>query len=322
MLIKIRKTSDVAASEITPKAVFENRRHFLKTAAFAGAGLAAAGLPSFPAFAARTPLEGVVKTKWSAKNMPENDQPTDYDDITSYNNYYEFGTGKSDPAQNARNFKTKPWEIVVEGECAKPGKISFEDLIKPETLEERVYRHRCVEAWSMVVPWTGVPLAHVLKRFEPTADARFVAFETLLDPKAMPGQHYKVLDWPYREGLRMDEAMNELPLLAVGIYGDVIPNQNGAPVRLVVPWKYGYKGIKSIVKIRFQKEMPPTSWNQAASNEYGFFSNVNPQVSHPRWSQASERRIGEFLKRPTLMFNGYEEEVAALYKGMNLRKWH
>jgi len=322
MLIKSRKTSDVLGSEITPRTVFENRRSFLKTAAFAGAGLVAGTLPTLPAYAARTPLSGVQKTKWSAENMPENDPVTDYKDVTSYNNFYEFGTGKSDPKANAQDFKPTPWEISVEGACGKPGKISFEDLIKPETLEERVYRFRCVEAWSMVIPWVGISLASVLKRFEPTSDAKYVAFETLFDPEQMPGQRQPVLKWPYKEGLRIDEAMHPLSILAVGIYGEVMPNQNGAPVRLVMPWKYGFKSIKSIVKIKFQKTMPPTSWNDAAAREYGFYSNVNPAVRHPRWSQDSERRIGEIFKRKTLMFNGYADEVASLYEGMDMRKWY
>lgn len=322
MLIKSRKASDVLGSEITSRTVFENRRSFLKTAAFAGAGLVAGTLPTLPAYAARTPLSGVQKTKWSAENMPENDPVNDYKDVTSYNNFYEFGTGKSDPKANAQDFKPTPWEISVEGACGKPGKISFEDLIKPETLEERVYRFRCVEAWSMVIPWVGISLASVLKRFEPTSDAKYVAFETLFDPEQMPGQRQPVLKWPYKEGLRIDEAMNPLSILAVGIYGEVMPNQNGAPVRLVMPWKYGFKSIKSIVKIKFQKTMPPTSWNDAAAREYGFYSNVNPAVRHPRWSQDSERRIGEIFKRKTLMFNGYADEVASLYEGMDMRKWY
>ncbi len=320
MLIKYRNASDVLSSEITPKSVFDQRRSFLKTAALTGFGLAASALP-IPAYAARTPLEGVQKTKWSAANMPEDDQLNDYEDITSYCNFYEFGTGKSDPKDNAQDFQTSPWEISVEGACTKPGKISFEDLIKPHMLEERVYRFRCVEAWSMVVPWVGIPLGDILKRFEPTADAKYVYFETLFDPERMPGQNQPVLKWPYKEGLRIDEAMHPLTILAAGLYGEVLPNQNGAPLRLVVPWKYGFKSIKSIVKIKFQSSMPPTSWNEAAAREYGFYSNVNPAVRHPRWSQSSERRIGEIFKRKTLPFNGYADEVAELYKGMDLRKW-
>jgi methionine sulfoxide reductase catalytic subunit len=322
MLIKNRKAMDVLGSEITPKSIFDNRRAFLKTAALAGVGLAAGALPSFPAFAERTPLAGVKKTQWSADKMPPNDPLNSYEDITGYNNFYEFGTGKRDPKDNAQNFKPLPWEISVDGACAKPGKISFEDLTRPHTLEERVYRMRCVEAWSMVVPWVGIPLADVLKRFEPTADAKYVAFETLHDPERMPGQRQAVLKWPYKEGLRIDEAMHPLSLLAVGLYGEVMPNQNGAPVRLVMPWKYGFKSIKSIVRIKFQSDMPVTSWNEAGPREYGFYSNVNPAVSHPRWSQDSERRIGELFKRKTLPFNGYGEEVAGLYQGMDLRKWY
>lgn len=321
MLIKIRKASDALGSEITPKSVFEKRRAFLKTAAFAGVGIAASTLPTLPAYANRIKLQGVAKSKWTAESLPANDPVNDYEDVTGYNNFYEFGTGKRDPRENAENFKTSPWDITVDGACAKPGKLSLEDLLKPETLEERVYRMRCVEAWSMVVPWVGVPLASVLKRFEPTADAKFVYFETLLDPERMPGQRSPVLNWPYKEGLRMDEAMNPLTLLATGMYGEEMPNQNGAPIRLVAPWKYGFKSIKSIVRIHFQSAMPPTSWNEAGAREYGFYSNVNPQVSHPRWSQAKERRIGELFKRDTLMFNGYGEEVAHMYAAMDLKKW-
>ncbi len=321
MLIKIAKPSDVKPSEITPKSTYLDRRRFLKTAAVAGAGLALGSIapPLSPAFAARgDKLAGVVKSKWSEASLGE--KLTDYDAITKYNNFYEFGTDKDDPARNAGAFQTKPWSIAVEGAVEKPGVYSLEDFLKPHTLEERVYRHRCVEAWSMVIPWVGIPLADVVKRFGPTGDAKYVAFETLFDPKQMPGQRRPVLKWPYKEGLRIDEAMNPLAILAVGLYGEALPNQNGAPIRLVTPWKYGFKGIKSIVKLRFQAEEPPTSWNVAAPREYGFYSNVNPTVDHPRWSQAKERRIGEFLKRPTLMFNGYADEVAQLYAGMDLRR--
>lgn len=320
MLIKYRKSSDVLGSEITSKTDFDNRRKFLKTAAFAGVGLAASSLP-MPAYAARTPLANVQQTQWNEAALPENDKINDYKDVTGYNNFYEFGTGKRDPYENAQEFEPTPWEISVEGACKKPGKISFEDLTKPHMLEERVYRFRCVEAWSMVIPWVGIPLGDVLKRFEPTEDAKYVYFETLFDPERMPGQKRAVLNWPYKEGLRIDEAMHPLSLLSVGVFGEVMPNQNGAPVRLMVPWKYGFKSIKSIVRIKFQKAMPPTSWNETASREYGFYSNVNPLKSHPRWSQAKERRIGEIFKRETLMFNGYEEEVAHLYDGMDLTRW-
>lgn len=320
MLIRFKKQSDVKPSEITPESVYRDRRRFMTTAAVAGAGMALGMLP-LPSLAARPSLPGdVASTKWNAKSLAENDQPTGRDEITSYNNFYEFGTGKADPKENAHTMSVDPWSIEVTGMCNKPGKISYEDLIKPHQLEERVYRLRCVEAWSMVIPWVGVPLGDVLKTFEPTSDAKYVYFETLNDPEQMPGLRRPVLDWPYKEGLRMDEAMHPLTLLAVGLYGEPMPNQNGAPVRLVVPWKYGFKSIKSIVKIRFQRTEPPTSWNDAAPNEYGFYSNVNPEVSHPRWSQAQERRIGDFFKRPTLKFNGYEEEVAGLYAGMDLRK--
>jgi sulfoxide reductase catalytic subunit YedY len=320
MLIKIRKSSDVASSEITPKSVFLERRKFMKTAAVAGASIAGPGLLTPQSvFAATDPkrvkLAGVTKGPFSTK-----EEPNSYKDITSYNNFYEFGTGKRDPKRRAQDFKTKPWTVNIEGEVGKPGAIGFEDLIKPHKLEERVYRFRCVEAWSMVVPWVGIPLADVLKRFEPTGNAKFVAFETLHDPKQMPGQKRNSLDWPYVEGLRMDEAMHPLTLLAVGLYGEVMPNQNGAPIRLIVPWKYGFKSIKSIVKIKLQEKMPPTSWNQQAPREYGFYSNVNPEVNHPRWSQSKERRLGKFLKQKTPMLNGYADEVGSLYAGMDMRK--
>jgi sulfoxide reductase catalytic subunit YedY len=320
MLIKIAKPSDIKPSEITSRSLYLDRRQFLKTAAVAGAGVVLGSITTpFPAHAARGPkLEGVVKSKWTEESLGE--KLTDYDAITKYNNFYEFGTDKDDPVRNSGAFKTRPWSIAVEGAVEKPGTYNLEDFIKPHALEERVYRLRCVEAWSMVVPWVGISLAGVIKRFGPKADAKYVAFETLLDPKQMPGQNRRVLKWPYKEGLRIDEAMNPLAILAVGLYGEVIPNQNGAPIRLVTPWKYGFKSIKSIVAMRFQADQPATAWNESAPREYGFYSNVNPTVDHPRWSQAKERRIGDFLKRPTLMFNGYQEEVAQLYAGMDLRK--
>ena len=246
---------------------------------------------------------------------------TSYKDITNYNNFYEFGTGKTDPAKYSKDFKSKPWSIKVDGLCEKPGLYAYEDIIKRSQLEERIYRLRCVEAWSMVIPWVGVPLLQVIKKLEPSSDAKYVAFETLFDPRQMPGQNSKVIQWPYREGLRLDEAMHPLSLLAIGIYGEEMPNQNGAPIRLVVPWKYGFKSIKSIVRISFLREIPATSWNMTSPNEYGFYSNVNPHVPHPRWSQSKERRIGEFFKRPTLMFNGYGEEVAHLYENMDLKRF-
>jgi sulfoxide reductase catalytic subunit YedY len=249
----------------------------------------------------------------------ENEGITSEKDATSYNNFYEFGTGKDDPAENSTKFTTDDWKITVGGECAKPGSYSLEDLIKPFDIEERVYRLRCVEAWSMVIPWLGVPLASIIKSLEPTSKAKYVAFTTLHDPRRMPGQNRSVLRWPYREGLRIDEATNQLTLLAIGMYGKTMPNQNGAPVRLVVPWKYGFKSIKSIVSIDFVEQEPATSWNMASSREYGFYSNVNPEINHPRWSQATERRIGDIFKRDTLMFNGYEDEVAHMYDEMDLR---
>jgi sulfoxide reductase catalytic subunit YedY len=249
----------------------------------------------------------------------EDEEITPENDATSYNNFYEFGSGKDDPAENSTKFTTDDWKITVGGECAKPGSYSLEDLIKPFDIEERVYRLRCVEAWSMVIPWLGVPLASIIKSLEPTSKAKYVAFTTLHDPRRMPGQNRSVLRWPYREGLRIDEATNQLTLLAIGMYGKTMPNQNGAPVRLVVPWKYGFKSIKSIVSIDFVEQEPATSWNMASSREYGFYSNVNPEVNHPRWSQATERRIGDIFKRDTLMFNGYEDEVAHMYDEMDLR---
>ena len=248
---------------------------------------------------------------------------TPYESVTSYNNFYEFGTDKEDPARLAGSLKPRPWQVVVDGEVAKPGTFDIDDLIRPYTVQERIYRLRCVEAWSMVIPWDGFPLSDLLKRFEPTSRAKYVRFETLYDPKQFPGQKRSVLDWPYVEGLRIDEAMHPLTLLAVGLYGEVLPNQDGAPIRLVVPWKYGFKGIKSIVRMRFVEKMPPTTWNMAAPHEYGFYANVNPHVDHPRWSQARERRIGSGVfasMRPTLMFNGYGEQVASLYEGLDLRK--
>jgi len=286
-----------------------------------GAG-AAFGTIAGPALAAtektRVKLAGVNKTKWTQESLGE--KLTDYGSVTRYNNFYEFGTGKTDPADNSNKFMPRPWNLAVDGAVEKPGVYDLEDFLKPHQLEERVYRFRCVEAWSMVIPWVGIPLADVIKRMNPAGNAKYVAFETLKDAKRMPGQRRAVLDWPYREGLRMDEAMNPLSFLVVGLYGEVLPNQNGAPLRLMVPWKYGFKSIKSIVKMTFQEKEPPTSWNMASAREYGFYSNVNPTVNHPRWSQARERRIGNFLKRPTKMFNGYEEEVGQMYAGMDLRK--
>jgi sulfoxide reductase catalytic subunit YedY len=317
MLIRVKRPSDVAPSEITPRSVYEDRRRFLRTAAVAGAGAAFPGLWLPPA-AAGARLPGVERNP----RYSTDETPTDYEDVTSYNNFYELGTGKDDPKRNAHRLKTRPWSIAVEGECEKPGVYDLEDFVKPHLLEERVYRLRCVEAWSMVIPWVGFELRRVLERARPTSRARYVAFESIHDPKNLPGQRRRILDWPYKEGLRIDEAMHPLTILAVGLYGEVLPNQNGAPLRLVVPWKYGFKSAKSIVRIRFVEEQPPTAWNTAAPREYGFYSNVNPEVDHPRWSQKKERRIGEFFKRRTLPFNGYAEEVAHLYAGMDLRKYY
>lgn len=307
----IKKKTGLSEADVTPYEIYRERRRFIKT------GIAATSMLGFPWLAqAKLSLGKVAPGPFST-----DEEKTPYKDVTTYNNFYEFGTSKSAPAIRAADFKTDPWSISIEGECAKPGVITLEDALKPHALEERIYRLRCVEGWSMVIPWIGFPLADFLKRFEPTSKAKFVEFETLLDKKQMNGQRRRVLDWPYVEGLRMDEAMNPLALLAVGLYGDVLPNQNGAPIRLVVPWKYGFKSIKSIAKIRFRETQPVSSWEKAAPSEYGFYSNVNPNVAHPRWSQKRERRIGELIKRKTLMFNGYEEQVASLYKGMDLKKY-
>jgi len=312
----IKGHADIRASEITNERDYMNRRRFIGGAtAAAAAGIA----PSLLAPRARAALElGSV----TASAFSTGEERTPYEDVTSYNNFYEFGTDKRDPARNAREFKTDPWTVQVLGECENQGAFQLEDFIKPHALEERVYRLRCVEAWSMVVPWLGIPLGPVIERCKPLSSAGYVAFRTLHDPQQMPGQRRAVLDWPYVEGLRMDEAMHPLTILSVGLYGRVLPNQNGAPLRLVVPWKYGFKSIKSIVAISFTTKQPPTSWNKAAPREYGFYSNVNPQVRHPRWSQKKERRIGDLLKRRTLMFNGYAEQVADLYAGMDLKRFY
>lgn len=311
-MILIRKPSDVLPSEITPESIYRERRRFMQ-AGLALTGAAALGTPAVQAKAGI--YAGVARSPFST------DEPlTELNDVTSYNNFYEFGTGKSDPAANAHTLKPAPWSVTVEGACARPGTYTLEDILKPHTLEERIYRLRCVEGWSMVIPWVGFPLGDLLKRFEPTGNAKYVEFVTLNDVEQMPGQRWPILRWPYVEGLRMDEAMHPLTIMAVGLYGDVLPNQNGAPMRLVVPWKYGFKSGKSIVKIRFVEQQPTSSWMRSAPSEYGFYSNVNPEVDHPRWSQRTERRIGDFLKRKTLMFNGYAEQVASLYTGMDLRK--
>jgi len=295
----------IAASEITDENLYWTRREFL-AATGGAAGLAfVAGMPG-----------GDLVTSLAGGG---DDKLTPYEAVTTYNNFYEFGTGKDDPAKNVHTLKTRPWTVEISGEIGKPGTYHFDDIVRPHKLEERVYRMRCVEGWSMVIPWLGFPLKDLITRLEPTSKAKFVEFTTLLDPKQMPGQRRAVLDWPYVEGLRMDEAMHPLTLMVTGLYGKELLNQNGAPIRLVVPWKYGFKGIKSIVRIRFRETMPRNSWNVAIPHEYGFYANVNPNVDHPRWSQAKERRIGEFFKRKTLMFNGYADEVAHLYAGMDLR---
>jgi sulfoxide reductase catalytic subunit YedY len=304
------KLPPIHPSEITPRELFNDRRRFMQLAA--GASLTAL-LPH--TVLAGEQLAGVTK---STDRLA--DELTPYKDVTTYNNFYEFGTAKEDPARNAGSLKTHPWTITVEGEVNKPKVFDIDELLKLAPLEERIYRLRCVEAWSMVIPWIGFPLAELLKRVEPTSNAKFVEFISLHDPEQMSGQKSPVLNWPYKEGLRMDEAMHPLTLLTVGLYGEVLPNQNGAPVRIVIPWKYGFKSAKSIVKIRLVEKQPDTSWMQAGPNEYGFYANVNPEVDHPRWSQAKERRIGDFLKRPTLPFNGYGDQVAQLYAGMDLSK--
>jgi len=319
----IKKPADILSSEITPKEVYLRRRQFLReVAAMTAASATAALLPT--AVEAAQKFSNLRKSPFSAK-----EKLTSYENVTHYNNFYEFGTSKSDPSSNAGNFRSHPWTVSIEGEVKKPARYAIEDLLKDFPLEERIYRLRCVEAWSMVVPWVGFPLGDLIKRVQPTSRAKFVEFTTLHDPQQMPGQRPGLfgagLDWPYREGLRIDEAMHPLAILAVGLYGEVMPNQNGAPIRLVVPWKYGFKSIKSIVKIRFVERQPLTTWAQANMREYGFYSNVNPTVDHPRWSQASERRIGEDSlfspKRKTLMFNGYADQVASLYTGMDLKKY-
>ena len=312
----IKRPADCPPSEITDERLFRRRRSLLKAAVAGGAGAVLAAVAPRDASAA-VDLGTVVPGPFGTDEAPNS-----WNDITSYNNFYELGTDKGDPQRYASRLQTEPWSVVIDGEVAKPGRIALEDLVRPHAIEERIYRLRCVEAWSMVVPWNGFPLADLLKRFEPTSRAKYVAFETLLDPESLPGQRRQVLDWPYVEGLRLDEAMHPLTILAVGLYGQTLPSQNGAPIRLVVPWKYGFKSIKSIVRISLAEEEPPTSWNRAGPGEYGFYSNVNPAVSHPRWSQAKERRIGEFFKRDTLPFNGYGEQVAHLYVGMDLTKFY
>ena len=314
----IKKPSDIPAHEITPKRLYLSRRRFIAGAGVLAGGALAAGRladlvsPSDSTLAATT-------LNFSKSSYSTSEKQTPLNDITHYNNYYEFSTDKYEPADLAKNFNPRPWTIKVEGLVNKPKTFDIDSLLKLQ-LEERIYRMRCVEGWSMVIPWIGFPLSSLLNPAEPNSKAKFVEFTTLYDPKRFPGQQRNVLEWPYVEGLRMDEAMHPLTILAVGLYGETLPNQDGAPIRLVVPWKYGFKGIKAIVTIKLVEHQPTSTWTKAAPNEYGFYSNVNPNVDHPRWSQAKERRIGEFFKRPTLMYNGYGDQVASLYAGMDLKK--
>ncbi len=323
----IKKPADIRPSEITSPQNYLDRRKFMAAVALAGGSLfTSKAMPAIIPNERRAKLEGVLTSQFST-----DENPNSYQDVTTYNNYYEFGVQKEDPYRNAREFESQPWSIDVSGNAEIEGTFALEDFLKPHTLEERIYRLRCVEAWSMVIPWVGIPLASVIRQFKPLSSAKYVEFKTLHDPKRMPGQRSRSLRWPYVEALTIAEATNPLPILAVGLYGEVLPNQNGAPLRLIVPWKYGFKSIKSIVSIRFTEVRPRTSWEIAAPHEYGFYANVNPEVDHPRWSQARERRIGSeqggglkslfsASKQPTTMFNGYGEQVAHLYEGLNLRK--
>jgi sulfoxide reductase catalytic subunit YedY len=329
-LLKSTAHNPPRSAEITPQAVYQQRRRWMQALAASAAGAAAAALPMRAQAQAQAARPGKLAALAGAKSAVPGalamDKLTPYADITSYNNYYEFGTDKSDPARTAGSLKTRPWTVAIEGEVKKPGTWDLDALLKLAPMEERIYRLRCVEGWSMVIPWVGYSLAELIKRVEPTGNAKYVQFVTLADKAQMPGLGQASLDWPYVEGLRMDEAMHPLTLLTFGLYGEVLPNQSGAPVRAVVPWKYGFKSGKSIVKIRFVERQPKTSWETAIPQEYGFYSNVNPKVDHPRWSQATERRIGEdglfAKKRPTLMFNGYEAQVGQLYAGMDLKKFY
>ena len=318
MIIRSKKASDVPSSEITSEDVYVNRRKFIRNAAAGAAALAFApqALKAFDGSPGQ-----VVPARFKGMKSELGEDLNSYEDVTTYNNFYEFGTGKDDPAKNSAPFRPRPWTVTIEGHVNKPGEYQLEDFLAPHTIEDRVYRMRCVEAWSMVVPWRGFPLADLVRRVEPTGSAKYLEMTTIVRPAEMVGQRGRVLDWPYIEGLRLDEAMNPLALLATGVYGMDLPNQNGAPLRLITPWKYGFKGVKSIVKIRFVEEMPLNTWQVQNSREYGFFANVNPEVDHPRWTQARERRLGEFRRRETLMFNGYTDEVQSMYAGMDLRRW-
>jgi sulfoxide reductase catalytic subunit YedY len=310
----IRRPDDIRSSEITPEDSYLNRRSFIRQGAAGAVGLALA--PGALAAAGRG-----QEARFQEMTSELGEKVNSWEEITAYNNFYEFGTGKEDPSRKSGAFKARPWTVAVEGECDNPGNYPLEDFLAPHRMEDRVYRMRCVEAWSMVVPWRGFPLADLVRRASPTGNAKFLEFTTVVRPSEMPGQRTRVLDWPYIEGLRLDEAMHPLTLLTTGVYGKDLPNQNGAPLRLIVPWKYGFKGIKSIVKIRFVEAMPKNTWWVSNPREYGFYANVNPQVDHPRWSQGRERRIGELRRRETLMFNGYADQVAHLYTGMDLARW-
>ena len=326
MIIKTSATSDVPSSEITPERVYRNRRAFIREAAL---GAAAVGLA--PGLAAGTrngtvtgnadAREQEIPARFADMRSELDEELNPWEDVTEYNNFYEFGTSKEDPARNSGSFRPKPWTVRVGGLCNNPGEFQLEDFLAPHTIEDRVYRMRCVEAWSIVVPWRGFPMRDLVRAADPMGSAAYVEMRTVVRPSEMPGQRTRVLDWPYVEGLRLDEAMNPLTLLTTGVYGLDLPNQNGAPLRLIAPWKYGFKGVKSIVSIDFVEEMPRNTWQVQNSREYGFFANVNPNVDHPRWSQKRERRLGEFRRRPTLMFNGYEEQVASMYAGMDLTRW-
>src|SRR6202795_1931943 len=317
----IRRPTDLTYSDVTPKSVHIQRREFLRAMGIAGAAAvsgAAAWRVSRPLDEVHASSKLVVASK---SRFSTTEKETPYNDVTHYNNFYEFGTDKTDPAKNAKKFRTSPWTVSVEGEVKKPRKFSMDEILKIAPLEERIYRHRCVEAWSIVVPWIGFSFSNLVNLVEPTPKAKFVAFASYFDPRQMRQAKYAGIDFPYVEGLRLDEAMHPLALLCVGMYGETLANPDGAPVRMVLPWKYGFKSVKSLVKIKFQQKMPPTTWNRLASNEYGFYSNVNPNVDHPRWSQAKERRLGEIFMKSTQMFNGYGDQVSALYNGMDLKKY-
>ena len=318
--MSVWKNTKLSSSDITSESEYYDRRSFIAAAGAMGIG-AIAAVSGVPGMAGAQ--QGEPQAVGKPFGLQPDDKPTPWEDVTTYNNFYEFGTGKGDPVEEAKNFKTKPWTVRVDGLVNKPADYQLEDFLKPSVVEDRIYRHRCVEGWSMVIPWRGIPLADVIKRADPTSKATFVEFTTLMDPKQMPGERENVLRWPYTEGLRLDEAKHPLALLAVGVYGRTLPNQNGAPLRLVLPWKYGFKSIKSIVRIRLTDATPKTAWQQAAPSEYGFYSNVNPTVDHPRWTQARETRLPSlFANRPTLMFNGYADQVQSLYAGMDLRKYY